>query len=440
MLEKLNNLIEKLKNTNSQNQKLEILSNYKNDNDVRRFFRYCYDQDMLFGITSSVLIKNPKLCEFEIYDNIFQVCALLTNKTITGNKAIAVVNGFINSHCEYEELLYNFFDKNLKIGLNVTQINKVFNNLIPVFDVALAATYDEDKPEKYNLDNYFIQRKLNGLRLITIIEYNEGNIKFSFKSRKGKDFTTMGKIQSELEEIYKKSLYYGTDIVIDGEVCIVDENGKEDWNRIVSEAKRKNHIIYNPRYICFDIMTKEQFYGFKQSMKYSVRYDNLKKFLSNGNLLQHLRIVFSVAYNEEHFKKLCKEFIETDLWEGFIFRNNGIYKSGRSTELLKYKLFKDAEFIVIDVENTKKPILNEQTGLMEEVDCVGALIFEYKGNRVKVGSGLDDKQRIMWYEHPEWIIGREIQVKYKEETTNSNGTVSLQFPVLKYVFEEKRDF
>jgi ATP-dependent DNA ligase len=112
-------------------------------------------------------------------------------------------------------------------------------------------------------------------------------------------------------------------------------------------------------------MTKEQFYGFKQSMKYSVRYDNLKKFLSNGNLLQHLRIVFSVAYNEEHFKKLCKEFIETDLWEGFIFRNNGIYKSGRSTELLKYKLFKDAEFIVIDVENTKKPILNEQTGLME---------------------------------------------------------------------------
>ena len=45
---------------------------------------------------------------FEIYDNIFQVCVLLTNKTITGNKAIAVVNGFINSHCEYEELLYMY--------------------------------------------------------------------------------------------------------------------------------------------------------------------------------------------------------------------------------------------------------------------------------------------------------------------------------------------
>jgi DNA ligase-1 len=309
-----------------------------------------------------------------------------------------------------------------------------------VFDVALAATYDEDKPEKYNLDNYFIQRKLNGLRLITIIEYNEGNIKFSFKSRKGKDFTTMGKIQSELEEIYKKSLYYGTDIVIDGEVCIVDENGKEDWNRIVSEAKRKNHIIYNPRYICFDIMTKEQFYGFKQSMKYSVRYDNLKKFLSNGNLLQHLRIVFSVAYNEEHFKKLCKEFIETDLWEGFIFRKNCAYKSGRSIDLLKYKVFKDAEFIVLDIDVTEKAMLNENTGLMEDRPCVGALIFEYKGNRVKVGSGLDDIQRIEWYEHPEWIIGKQIQVKYKEETINSNGTVSLQFPVLKYVFDGKRDF
>lgn len=77
---------------------------------------------------------------------------------------------------------------------------------------------------------------------------------------------------------------------------------------------------------------------------------------------------------------------------------------------------------------------------MEDRDCVGALIFEFKGNKVKVGSGLSDKQRLEWYKYPEKIVGKQIQVKFKEETTNANGTISLQFPVLKYVFDEVRAF
>lgn len=440
MLEKIQNLITLLQNTNSQKDKVKILTEYKNDVFIRQFFRYCYDQNILFGITSANLIKNPKLSEFEMFYNIFELCDLLISRQATGNRAIALVNGYINANEEYEELLYNFFDKNLKIGMNITQINKVFDNLIPVFDVALAATYEEEKHDNYNLENYSIQRKLNGLRLITIIKFNSGNITFSFKSRKGKDFTTMNRLENELREIYKNSIYYGTDIVLDGEVCIIDEKGKEDWNRIVSEAKRKNHTIYNPKYICFDILTLDEFYGFKQSMNYTVRYNNLKKFLSNGNSYKHISLVFSVNYTKEHFEKLCQEYINTDLWEGFIFRKNCAYKSGRSIDLLKYKVFKDAEFIVLDIDVTEKSMLNENTGLMEDRLCVGALIFEYKGNRVKVGSGLDDTQRIEWHEHPEWIIGKQIQVKYKEETINSNGTVSLQFPVLKYVFDGKRDF
>ena len=85
-------------------------------------------------------------------------------------------------------------------------------------------------------------------------------------------------------------------------------------------------------------------------------------------------------------------------------------------------------------------MLNESTGLMEDTKCVGALIIEYKGNQVNVGSGLDDKQRIEWYNNPNLIIGKQIQVKYKEESRNADGTVSLQFPILKHVFEEERDF
>lgn len=440
MLAKMKMIVESLQNTNSQNEKLNILKQYVSDSEVKKFFKYCYDENMLFGVTSANLKKNPDLSEFEIFESIFDLCDLLIERKATGNRALALVNGYINGNNEYEELLYNFFDKNLKIGMNVTQINKVLGNIIPVFDVALAATYDKTKHEKYGLNNYFIQRKLNGLRMISTIKYNGGKPEFIFQSRKGKIFTTMLKVEEELRELYKNSLYYGTDIVLDGEICVINPDGKEDWNRAVSEAKRKNHTIYNPMYVCFDILSLDEFYGFKQSMNYSVRFSNLKKFISSENQLKHVKSVFSVPYSEEHFNKLLEEFVITAKWEGFIFRHNKPYKSGRSTDLLKYKLFADAEFRVLGIQESVKPMLNESTGLMEDTKCVGSLIIEYKGNQVNVGSGLDDKQRIEWFKNPELIIGKQILVKYKEESKNADGTVSLQFPILKHVFEEDRDF
>ena len=440
MLAKMKMIVENLQNTNSQIEKLNILKQYVSDSEVKKFFKYCYDENMLFGVTSANLKKNPNLSEFEIFENVFELCDLLIERKATGNRALALVNGYINGNSEYEELLYNFFDKNLKIGMNVTQINKVLGNIIPVFDVALAATYDKNKHEKYHLENYFIQRKLNGLRMISTIKYNSGKPEFIFQSRKGKIFTTMMKVEEELRELYKNSPYYGTDIVLDGEICVINPDGKEDWNRAVSEAKRKNHTIYNPMYVCFDILSLDEFYGFKQSMNYSVRYSNLKKFISSNIQLNHVKSVFSVPYSEEHFNKLLEEFVTNSKWEGFIFRHNKPYKSGRSTDLLKYKLFADAEFRVLGIQESVKPMLNESTGLMEDTKCVGSLIIEYKGNQVNVGSGLDDKQRIDWYKNPDLIVGKQILVKYKEESKNADGTVSLQFPILKHVFEEDRDF
>lgn len=441
MLEEIYTIITKLQNTNSQNEKLFILAQHKNNKDFIKFLKYCYDTNLLFGVTSDSLKKNPNLSTFEIFEDIFELCDLLINKKYTGNDAISLVNGFINGNNMYEEMLYNFFDKNLKIGINVTQINKVLGNIIPIFDVALAETYEEKKASKYNLNEYFIQRKCNGLRMITFITFNneDGNTYIKFLSRKGKEFTTMSKIETELRDLYKNSHYYGTNIVLDGEICIIDPNGKEDWNRAVSEAKRKDHTIYNPMYICFDILTQDEFYGLSDSRKYEIRYMNLKKFLSVSYKLNHIQLIFSIPYTIDHYHKLLEEFVETDKWEGFIYRHNTKYYPGRTSHLLKYKLFKDAEFEVKGTIPTTKQMLNDK-GIMEDTPCVGALLIDYKGHSVSVGSGLSDKQRIDWFKDPSLIVHKTILVKYKEETKNQDGTISLQFPVLKYIYEDKRDF
>jgi DNA ligase-1 len=124
-------------------------------------------------------------------------------------------------------------------------------------------------------------------------------------------------------------------------------------------------------------------------------------------------------------------------WEGCMLRKDVPYKRGRSKDLLKIKGMQDAEYEVVDVE-TGKATYNE--GGHKEFDVASALYIRHKDNIVKVGSGLSKEQRLRWFDHPEEIIGKTITVQYFEETQDSKtGEYSLRFPVLKYVYEDKRN-
>ena len=61
---------------------------------------------------------------------------------------------------------------------------------------------------------------------------------------------------------------------------------------------------------------------------------------------------------------------------------------------------------------------------------MGALVVDYKGNELRVGSGFDDTTRAAVWANPSDYIGRIIEVKYKETTQDKKtGIESLQFPV-----------
>ena len=105
--------------------------------------------------------------------------------------------------------------------------------------------------------------------------------------------------------------------------------------------------------------------------------------------------------------------------------------------MIKIKKFNDAEYEVVGIE--KGIVQDVENGVVQKIEAVGSLIIEHKGNKVGVGSGLSLEQRKRWLEHPEEIIGKTVTVKYFEETIDQNGNPSLRFPVLKYVYEKKRD-
>ena len=70
MLNKINEVIKQLQATNSATDKLNILSQYKADEDVCKFFKYAYNPFVKFGVTSKNLQKNNKLSELEFFKDI----------------------------------------------------------------------------------------------------------------------------------------------------------------------------------------------------------------------------------------------------------------------------------------------------------------------------------------------------------------------------------
>lgn len=115
--------------------------------------------------------------------------------------------------------------------------------------------------------------------------------------------------------------------------------------------------------------------------------------------------------------------------EGIMINLDTPYECKRTKNLIKVKKFYTYDLRVTGVE--------EGTG--RNSGKLGAVIVNFKGNDVRVGSGFNDDQRVNYWQHPELIIGRVIEVKYKEVTKNKQGTESLQFPVFIRVREEGKD-
>ena len=125
-------------------------------------------------------------------------------------------------------------------------------------------------------------------------------------------------------------------------------------------------------------------------------------------------------------------------WEGLMIRKNEIYKGKRSPDILKIKTFIDDEYIVVGVENSINRVIVEGKEVEEEM--LKNIIIEHKGCKVQVGSGFSQEQRRKYFKNPEDIIGKTVTVQYFEATENLQGGYSLRFPVIKAIYETKRNF
>ena len=426
-------LVDELNSSNSTLDKTATLQKPEYDDEfVKQVIRATYNPFKQYYVTSKNLKKRSDLISPNDLD-LFDLLDKLSSRTLTGHDALATVNGFIANHLGYEQLLYNIFDRNLKTRTSDKIINKVFKNLVPTFDVVLAKKFEEHmKKVKFNEINWWASRKLDGLRCICIID-EAGSVEF--RSRSGKPFHTLDLVKAEVEKLNLKST------VFDGEICIVREDGSEDFAAIQSEYNRKDYTIPNPRYKIFDQLTLEEFSAKKGTVTLGDRIAILSDTLSPAWIKETNILSFveqTVVLDDDHLEELREKARKLG-WEGIMIRMDIPYEGKRSDKLLKCKLFVDDEFVVKGTINKLQRIIErDEDGKTFEVeeDLLSKVVIEYKGEEVGVGSGFTLEQRRRYYNDPSLIIGKEITVQYFEESADKTGKVSLRFPTVKAVWEE----
>ena len=290
--------------------------------------------------------------------------------------------------------------------------------------VQLAKPYDHKYITKFNGLGYY-SRKFDGKRMYYLddIAYSRDN-----KICRPAPIAHITAQISACREL--------RDFVTDGEVLYFNEDYSENFKKAISLTSRIERSPECERlyYVIFDIIHSDFFRVEEDSEKpfgeeYAMllqkleaepiegRCDLLKTKLPNVYIAKQSNDLFEFT-NHPQYKD----------WEGLMLRDAGApYQYKRTDKLLKIKQWQDIECKVVGVK----------AGIGKHLGRLGALIVDYKGYVVAVGSGFNDQEReILWRELKEGgrlydsLVNGElyIKVKYFEESRDADGNISLRFP------------
>lgn len=431
ILQRVDEFCKEMNQSNKTNDKIKILEKYgHHDESFRKLLQSVYHSSVVFNVRSKNIKKyketkynkdkkdnkNNKLQE----DDIVTLLNQLAGGFYTGHDTLEHICDFLTAYPQYESLVCNILDKNLKIRISSSILQKVFPLEFPTFHVSLAKNYN---PKYLDEGNWFISRKLDGVRCLCMIEA-DGSI--SLLSRNRKPFHTLSLLQQELtnSQMVRTLIEKHGGGVLDGE--IIDNYEKDSFKKIMEQISRKNYTLENFEYRIFDYIPIEDFQRGKSKLIFRERLQIMETLFSPESI--YCKLLPQSPYSKENLNKWIEK-LQTNQWEGLMLRKDTVWQGKRSNDLLKYKIMHDEEFQVLDVENGPFRVIDAKTGLETEILCLSSITIDY--HQTKVGSGFSLEDRIKFYENPELIKNKYVTVKYFEKTEKS-----LRFPIYKSIRNE----
>ena len=411
---------EQLRNSTKKTDKNKCLMEFK-DNELFCFvLEFLLNTDKKTGISTAKLnkkITNKKDVEtFVCLKSLIKY--VLSNPTGKDN-IVRSVQQYIEElpNINLKAFVSDLITKKYKCGVTAKVAAEILPDIIKKeHQVMLANKFKGELKEPVQ-----VSLKLDGIRCSALIDDD-----IKFLSRQGKEIIGLNQIKSALESMNLKGY------MLDGELIRINHDNlpsDENFKLTTSIVSSKDEDKTDLEYVIFDIVPLEDYKKRECNLIFAKRKKLINQLIIENDFIKKVPTYKTTKSIDDVYEILAQ--VESEGQEGLMLNTlTGLYKFGkRSNDLLKVKTFNTCDIFCTGVEE----------GEGKYSGTLGAIICDYKGYKLKVGSGLTEEQRDFYWKNKSKIVNRIVEIKYFEESSDKDGNLSLRFPVFIQVRDDKDD-
>ena len=430
-------IINELNLNNGSNYKLDVLKKYKNDEFLKRILQMTEDRvKYTYGLSvkhwnkgdaAKAIFSDAKVVKYKLEDVLDFMENDLATRKVTGNKAIEMMDDFLMGlSLDDTTVATRVLNRDLRINMGRTQVNKVFPGLIQKPMYMRCGVYSKDTAKKINPKGAFVQLKADG----TYREFTVENGIVTSNSRSGEsyEYPLLNETMSE----YPDGHYFGELTVMRDGVVLDRATGNGLINSL--EPPHENIVLD-----AWDYVTLEEYTDASNKVKcktpYWKRLGKLKEILfdisgkgSNVRVIE-THEVNSIKEALEH----CNHWMEMGL-EGAILKDrDSVFRDGTNPQQLKLKLEIDIEVRLVGFQEGTIGTAREKT--------FGAILFETDDGQIKGKcSGFTDEQLFDYNSRREEMIGKIFTVQFNDLTkARHNEYYALSHPRFIEIRDDKTE-
>lgn len=416
-------LFKEIQNTSSLNDKKAIITANKDNELFKKCLVFLLDGNVTTGINTAKIKKDIWLDSYVLKLDTFEDVMNYIKENNTGTDLnILTVQMFIRMQPEeYREFYEEMVTKKFRLGIDIKGVNKAISNLIPSWEVQQAYPLSE-KNEPKDGEWFALSQKLNGV--------NNAVLDGKCISRQGKEFKGFAHIIEDIEKLSFKNMFFNGELIRKNVDNLPDDENFQIGTGVINSDEEDKTCI---KFVIYEMLPKEEFLSGESKLTYKKRRETYLNPLADEIErlgLENIEVV-PILYEGTDKAKIREWLDKADSigWEGCMLNKDTKWKNKRNNGILKVKSFLHADIRCTDVVEGD----GKYKGTLGLIKC------DYKGFELGVGSGFTDSQRDYYWNHRDEIVGKIVQIKFKGETKNKQGGLSVQFPIFETIRNDKEE-
>ena len=431
--------------------KMEVLSKYKDNELLKRVLYLCKSKRVKFYI-KQIPEYTTLTSDFISLDDAIERLSNISSRFVTGNEALNFLSDILSNLAPDDAyIIERIIDKDPKIGMGTTFINKVFKDLIEDTPYMGAVSFDEKKARKIfdKGGRGLSQIKMDGRYANAIVRNGEVEL----ESRQGEPTILTG--AKFLEELTKfEECVLNGELTMDGVpryesngiiASLIDICGKKK-TRSEAETNRKiinfedkhgsfTGALESIRYTVWDALSIDEYFAKASKTPYYERLDFVASYIMNAEatMIKPIESKEVETYGEamEHFQEVLSTEVDGVPQEGTILKAyDGVWKDGKPSHQIKMKLEMDVDLRITGFNMGTKGTKNEFV--------VSSFNVESSDGLVKTRpQGLKEDMMKFITENQENLLGKVIQVKCNGLSNDRDGNYSLLYPSFVAIRDDK---